>query len=221
MDKFLITLIVSAAGMLAAMLAEPALASGISATTIGTQSAQSIDINTGTATPTPGFYTVWYQGNGPAITSISYNLSSGYFDFDTTDGGSAGPVMNTSGLSNGNVSATPVSGYPSQLTFNFGTNTFQGNNTFSFGAVADYVNGDPNPYGSNGVDFGAAHIPFTVTFATGKTVSADFAVDPALGPNASALYLAAPTAVPLPGAVWLFGTGLIAVAASARRRNRC
>jgi hypothetical protein len=213
-------------------------AATVSATTIGQYS--------GTASgPTANFYTIQYKGEaGPAITSISYDLSvktgtytaldgstytgSGFFNLDPYNFGSA-PLEDTTQLSDPNgvkYTSSAVNGattsQPNRLTFTFASGAFQANNTFSFGLDAEWVDGaGENKNGqSGGLDFGNAAIPLTITFSNGYSVTANFATAPTTSqPYRSALTVAAPAAVPLPGAVWLFGSGLVGLAGLARRRN--
>ncbi|MEJ2646512.1 MAG: hypothetical protein P8180_16660, partial [Gammaproteobacteria bacterium] len=225
-----------AAGALALGYAAPAAAitaggATLTATTVGQVSASADSM--GNVTLTPGFYTITYSGEvGPSITSITYDLSndihdlpggptSSVFNFDTGNLGTSGPSWVTSGLSNGSVdysthytstdNAHNPSSQPNQLTFSFGAGTFQVNDTFSFGTGAEWVNGD-QALSSNGLDFGLASIPLTVTFSNGTKRTANFAPDSSLGAYGSSLSIIAPASGPLPGAVWLFGSGLVGLA---------
>ncbi|HKJ10104.1 MAG TPA: VPLPA-CTERM sorting domain-containing protein, partial [Gammaproteobacteria bacterium] len=71
--------------------------------------------------------------------------------------------------------------------------------------------------GNNGGDLGNAHIPLTITFSnnTHETLPLNY-----VNSSLSSLTLTAPAAVPLPGAVWLFGSGLVGLAGFARRRGK-
>lgn len=201
------------------------------ATTIGQYSA--ISDSKSNVTLTPDFYSISYQGAaGASITSVTYDLTkdlyyqgtsgSGFFNFDSTNFGTA-PLLDTSSLTKpAGVTYTPQSGQANTLTFNFQNGAFQAGNSFGFGLDAEWVDG-PGVNGngqSSGLDFGNAAIPLTITFSNGYSVTANFAAAPTTSqPYRSALTVAAPATVPLPGAVWLFGSGLVGLAGLARRRK--
>ncbi|MEJ2687097.1 MAG: VPLPA-CTERM sorting domain-containing protein, partial [Gammaproteobacteria bacterium] len=175
---------------------------------------------------------ITYRGeSGPSITSVTYDLTkdqyyqgtsnSGFFNFDVKNFGTS-PLLDTGGLTDPNgVTYTPQTGQPSSVTFNFRNGAFRAGNSFGFGLDAEWIDG-PGVSGvgkSSGLDFGNAAIPLTITFSNGGSVTANFAPDSSLGSYGSSLSIAAPATVPLPGAVWLFGSGLVGLAGLARRRK--
>ncbi|MGA7799726.1 MAG: PEP-CTERM sorting domain-containing protein [Gammaproteobacteria bacterium] len=237
----------AAASALALGGAGAASAATLTATTDGQYSASTVENpdHTYTTVLTQNFYTVSYQGEGgPSIASITYDLSaditggySSYFNFDTNQLGTNGPDLNVQYLHNPSgvhvLQPYPYTstdgGYnpslmPNMLTFTFDRGAFQVGNTFSFGADAEWVGGNGvTGQGSSGGDFGAASIPLKVTFYGGNApVTGTFAqVQTSTGPSTtlSSLSIAAPAAVPLPGALWLFGSGLVGLAGLARHRK--
>lgn len=239
-----------ALGSLAILNAQPAMAASVTAEANGSASYGSAlgTVNTGFYTlaygssegPAPSITSVSYDLSGNThqstdpLTGKTYTVS-GYFNFDPTVSTTKPELGALSGLSASDVSfnwtytgpdypglysSSGTQVHYNHLTVNFAPNTFRPGDSLTFGVGTEWVDGtNSGTYGGNsGGDLGNAHIPMTIAFSNGKSVSAV-----PLGyvsPSLSSLTVTAPAAVPLPGAVWLFGSGLVGLAGFARRRGK-
>ncbi len=165
------------------------------------------------------FWGVSFDSGSGFIESIEFDLSplSAFdirFDFNgATIPQLTSPVIgSTSGLSVQDINADFNGSDPTVLSFTFDSNTFGTGDSFRFTADTDSTVLLSNPFGEfhNG-------LLFTVLFEDGTLISDNFIIIEQLvidGSSKSGITL---TAVPVPPALWLFGSGLLAITL---RRNR-
>ncbi len=166
-------------------------------------------------------------GIGPAITSIELNVNGagGFFDVDGEGSFACNPHCLTGGmfdLSGEGPVLSPGSGSvdsfdwmgvnPQKLTMN--VSNFGVGDSFSFGVDVDGIGGSGNEM---------AGASFVVMFADGSSEMA--MLENICGAQCSEATITSgnvgePSAVPLPGAVWLFGSGILGLAGLTRRRKK-
>jgi len=178
---------------------------------------------------TPDFWTVSYSpgSDALAVTSISIDLSplTGVaFDFDgDISFGCNQTIDPTLCITNGvfDPSLDPgavLSGGTITPTFSWtGTNpTLLAADTAGMGNVGDFFSFGADTDGSAGSGDLMAGAIFTVNFSDGSSAFASLANT--CGAQCSVASVST-TVVPVPAAVWLFGSGLLGLAGIARRRR--
>lgn len=239
----------AAVGTLALLNVQPSMAASVTAeangsasygATLGTVNTSFYTLAYGSSEgPAPSITSVSYDLSGDThqstdpLTGTTYTVS-GYFNFDPTVATTKPKLGTLSGLSANDVNFNwgyTGPDYPglysggtqvhyNHLTVNFTPNTFRPGDSLTFGVGTEWVdNVNSGAYGGNsGGDLGNAHIPLTITFSNGVVSKAVPLIYQSS--SLSSLTLTAPAAVPLPGAVWLFGSGLVGLAGFARRRGK-
>jgi hypothetical protein len=132
----------------------------------------------------PEFWGVQFLSGTGHIQEVTFNLGSGYFDFDgspflnnTFPPGIPGvqPVLGAmSGLSTGDITSSTVGGlpidHPTSLTFTFTPGSFIAGDWFSFSADVDGAGVAQEAGGT----FGALGASFAVLMSSGELLSAPF-----------------------------------------------
>ena len=151
-----------------------------------------------------GFVDFLYSYNGTSVLSSHYDVTmteigGGLFNLDSFD--FAG-VKEDGVIYEGNIGVTGIFGDGSSITQSFGSDGFVDGMTIGGTDIPDFQTfyvGEEGWYGLTSVTF--TH--------TGNMLAGSFAID-----NIHV------SAVPVPAAVWLFGSGLIGLTAVARRKKR-
>ena len=182
-----------------------------------------------------GFWTISYGAGDSAISSVSIDLStidiseSGVteviFDFDGVGTFDCNPLCVSFADEAGAVFSSGSGLLESDVTFNWtgpahssilsiDFSGFVAGDSFSFSANTNGIAGGVDT-GFNSGDALAGAL-FRVYFADGSSGSATFLND--CGPTCS-LAIVDTAVVPVPAAVWLFGSGLLGLVGVARRRR--
>lgn len=183
-------------------------------------SAANASLITADATGADSFSTTDYwgvsfdSGNG-YISSITFDLTpfgGDVFDFDgsVSYNNATEPVLGAmSGLTDADITASFVGNHPDVLTFNFDPFSFGVGDYFRFSADVDQIlTGDQ-----------AAGLLFSVTMDDGTTANGALAVTSVTNQAAVTLDVQNRDPIPEPATMLLFGTGLMGLAASSRRRK--
>jgi hypothetical protein len=172
----------------------------------------------GFADTTPDFYHVEFQGGGPgsSIASVTFTLSSGFFDFDgeTSFMDATAPVLHLpslSGLTSADITFSFAGDHPTSLTASFTPGSFGVGDSFRFAADADNL-------GSKlGGVFGAG-ATVAVTLASGLSGSAPFRTNTSVDSLAT-VTIDDPGVIPEPRSIVLFISGLAGLTAWRKRRS--
>ncbi len=166
------------------------------------------------------FWGVSFDSGSGFIESIEFDLSplsalDISFDFNgaTIPQLTSSLIGSTSGLSAQDINTDFNGISPTSLSFTFDSNTFGSGDSFRFTADTDSTVLLSNPFGElhNG-------LLFTVLFEDGTLISDNFIVLEQFvidGSSKSGVTLTTP--IPVPPALWLFGSGLVAITL---RRNK-
>ncbi|MEE9423348.1 MAG: hypothetical protein V3V18_00035 [Methylococcales bacterium] len=166
------------------------------------------------------FWGVSFDSGNGFIESVEFDLSPlsalGIgFDFDQASLPQlTSPVIGSlSGLSAQEINADFNGLDPTVFSFTFEPNTFSAGDAFRFTADTDYFS-SPIPGHIHGLSTqNLDGLLFTVTMEDGSTVSDNFIISNLSFDNTSqsGITVTTASAVPLPAAVWLFGTGMLVV----------
>lgn len=169
------------------------------------------------------FWGVSFDSGSGFIESIEFDLSplsalDISFDFNgaTIPQLTSPRIGSTSGLSAQDINADFNGISPTSLSFTFDSNTFGSGDTFRFTADTDSTVLLSNPLGElhNG-------LLFTILFEDGTLISDNFIVLEQFvidGSSKSGVTLTTP--IPVPPALWLFGSGLVAITLRRNKTNK-
>ncbi len=186
---------------------------------------------TGFDSDTVDFWGVSFDSGNGFIKSIEFDLSplTGLgisFDFDGVT--SPGPLNLIEPLIGDTVGFTSPQDdiksvfdtpNPTILTFNFGVGAFGLNDSFKFTADTDGTQLLSGALGEH-----HAGLLFTVLMEDGSTVTDSFSILEQLsvdGSSKSGVSITTPSVVPVPATVWLFGSGLLAIAVRRKKTSSC
>jgi hypothetical protein len=173
---------------------------------------------------TSNFYGVRNLTAGLFIQSVTFNITAdadGFFDFDGAGnfGGLTAPAIGTLvGLVAGDISFIPsnfVGGdnaHPAVLTINFAPGSFGPGDSMRFSADTDFFISDPTPGGV----FGQGGAIFSAVLESGQFGSTPFIE---IISDASVAPLSFCEPIPVPPALWLFGSGLVGLIGLRRYRR--
>jgi hypothetical protein len=146
--------------------------------------------------------------SGEKIVSLTWDLTPIGAFFDSTD---TTPGLTSSPLSIGTSSpvghvfpADTILNGLSELTISF--SNFDSGEFFNFGVDTDFLSA-PDTNGLNGIDFIGAIA--TASFSDGSQLTGVYEASGAIGFGSQVDITTKVSTVPVPAAVWLFGSGLI------------
>lgn len=186
------------------------------------------------------FWGVTFESGSGFIKSVKFDLSPLFGLSQTTDGvlfdfdgesspGNSFPVGNLtepliglkSGLSDSDISHS-LSGESQMFSLNyamieffFSQNSFGEGDSFSFTSEVDATI-NPFPAGFLGSPLGLNGLLFSITMQDDSVFSGNFISD---GFIKSGVTINTPTVIPVPTALWLFGSGLLALTVTMRKNK--
>ncbi len=174
---------------------------------------------TGSDSDNENFWGVKFEEGDGFIKSVEFDLTPlslfvANFDFDAATAPLlGGPVIGTKqGLTDGEISETFNGLNPKVLLFSFDSGSFESGDSFRFRADTDPANqGSSIPGHLYGLTSpGSSGLLITVIMEDGSRGSDNFAFRKVSSDNTSSSGIDVTTsAVPIPTALWLFGSGLI------------
>ena len=192
-------------------------------------------VSQGLTNVNPGAFTITTDGTGAAFTVGSY----GGLSFTNTPGGlftTGGPVAGTGTITDAGAMDLNFTGrtgtaqyFPALAgtAWNIDNNTVTGGTTGVYEGFTTGADSNLNPDGSgnivqtlNGTDLSFCPVcnAFTGTLVSVGNVGSGWT--PFDGTPYTEVYNVAVTPVPVPAAVWLFGSGVLGLVGVARRRSR-